>query len=238
MQNKENSNLFMLVENKLNLLFDNGVINYNEMGFIVFLVLKFTDKKDNVLKKSNGEICTQKDIMIASGLTKPTISKLMRGLINKNILSEEKHEEVINAKKYSISLQEIDKIIFELKSNPQEDSFLEKDLENILIKDLSIIEDGLTLIKNQYQVNNGYIDILAKDRNNKTCIIELKISKNDIKLIQQCVYYPTQFNEDVRMIAIAPDYNNKLYKSLKSLGYVEMKTYEINEENLLINNVE
>jgi RecB family endonuclease NucS len=110
----------------------------------------------------------------------------------------------------------------------------EKNLENILIKNLYIIEEGMTLIKNQYEVEKGYVDILARDKDNKLCIIELKVVANDEKLIYQSVYYPTQFKEPTRMITICPDYTKKIHTSLKSLGYVEMKTYEFDSENKII----
>lgn len=122
----------------------------------------------------------------------------------------------------------------EIEETIEDAPFTEKDLENVLIKDLSIIEDGMTLIKNQFPVDGGYIDILARDKEHKLCIIELKKVKNDSKIIQQCVYYPTQFDEKVRMITIAPDYSNKISKSLRSLKYVEMKTYQLLDDSLII----
>lgn len=109
---------------------------------------------------------------------------------------------------------------------------LEKDIENILIKDLNVIEEGMTVIQSQYPVNSGYIDILVRDKNNKLCIIELKKVNNDSKIIQQCVYYPTQFNEEVRMITITPGYTNKIFTSLKSLGYVEMMQYDLEGDQI------
>lgn len=110
----------------------------------------------------------------------------------------------------------------------------EKDLENIIIKDLSIVEEGMILIDNQHPIQDGFIDILARDKFGKLCIIELKKVKNDSKIIQQCVYYPTQFDEDLRMITIAPDYSNKISKSLQSLSYVEMKIYSFEDDVLTV----
>jgi Holliday junction resolvase-like predicted endonuclease len=111
--------------------------------------------------------------------------------------------------------------------------FTEKELENALIYNLDLIEDGMTFIKNQYTIEGGYIDILAKDKNNKTCIIELKIVDNCKDIIYQSVYYPTQFNEEVRMITIAPDYSKKIAASLSNLKYVEMLQYNMDDENKL-----
>jgi hypothetical protein len=110
--------------------------------------------------------------------------------------------------------------------------FSEKVLENILILDLSVIEEGLTLIDNQFSVADGFIDILARDKNETLTIIELKVKDDDYRLVQQCVYYPTQFNEPTRMISIAPGYKPKLRTSLESLGFVELKQYQIIENKL------
>jgi len=51
----------------------------------------------------------------------------------------------------------------------------ETDLEQLIINDISVIEEGMTFIGNQIKIENGIIDILARDKNNTLCIIELKI---------------------------------------------------------------
>lgn len=110
---------------------------------------------------------------------------------------------------------------------------LELKLEKQLVNQLELIEKGMKFIDRQVEIKDGRIDILARDKNNVLCIIELKVVPNDEKLIFQCVYYPTQFNEDVRMIAIAPDYDYKIKTSLKSIN-VEIKTYTYNNDELKI----
>lgn len=115
-------------------------------------------------------------------------------------------------------------------------NFTEKELEVYLSNNLQLIEEGMTFIENQYKIQNGYIDILAKDKNNKTCIIEIKVKPDDHRLIEQSVYYPTQFKEDVRMITIAPSYSYKNYQSLKSLQNVELKYYKVLDEKIIIKN--
>ena len=63
---------------------------------------------------------------------------------------------------------------------------------------------------------------------------EVKIKNDDPRLVEQCVYYPSQFDEKTRVITIAPSYSNKLYNTLSSLGYVEMKYYYIENNQLII----
>lgn len=112
----------------------------------------------------------------------------------------------------------------------------ESDLEKYLIVNINKIEKGMIFLDNQVIIDSGRIDILARDKNNILCIIELKIEENCKDLIWQCVYYPTQFEEKVRMITICPDYSMRIHKALKSLNYVEIKKYEIDNGKLNVKN--
>ena len=116
------------------------------------------------------------------------------------------------------------------KKDKQEYYHTEKDIEKYLSENLNIIEEGLTLIKQQYKVENGYIDILARDKNNVICIIEIKKVDNDKSIVEQCVYYPSEFDEETRMIAIAPSYKDRILKALTSLKYVEIRTYQHHQD--------
>lgn len=121
----------------------------------------------------------------------------------------------------------------EQNKNKKNNNILEKQLERQLIENIQIIEEGMIFIHNQYQIKDGIIDILCRDKHGKLCIIELKVVEDDEKLVFQCVYYPTQFKEKVRMITIAPNYNYKIQTALQSLGYVEMKRYIYDEQGNL-----
>lgn len=114
----------------------------------------------------------------------------------------------------------------------------EKDLEELIISNLEVIEADMRIIENQFEIKNGIIDILARDKDDKLTIIELKIKNDDKNLIYQCAYYPTQFNEDVRMITIAPSYKNNIFHSLNRLGDIEMKEYKVINSKLVIEDVD
>lgn len=92
-----------LYEKELEMLFDNEIINFQELGFMVFLALKFTQYEDNTLRNPDGSNCTQKDIIKISGMTKPTISRLLKGLIDKKLIFEKKHDTIKNGKRYMIT---------------------------------------------------------------------------------------------------------------------------------------
>ncbi|WP_257151306.1 endonuclease NucS domain-containing protein [Bacillus pseudomycoides] len=98
-------------------------------------------------------------------------------------------------------------------------------LEDILCDHIGTIEEGMTFIERQYRVGNGIIDIIAKDKNRTKCIIELKKVEDDKSLVWQSAYYPFCFDEDVRMITIAPNYSDRIYNALKNISNVKMKVF-------------
>lgn len=108
-------------------------------------------------------------------------------------------------------------------------SISEEDLENYLYKNLHLIEEGLVPIKRQLEVEEGRIDILAKDKDGKYVIIELKIA-NDKHLLWQVIYYPEAIKpimriDNPRIITVCPSYPNYIKMPLEKLGYVEMVEY-------------
>jgi RecB family endonuclease NucS len=81
-------------------------------------------------------------------------------------------------------------------------------------------------VDNQVDIEYGRIDILAKDKNDILCIIELKVDNDCKDIVFQCAYYITQFKEETkRMITIAPDYSYRIKNALKMLPYVETYVY-------------
>jgi len=109
-------------------------------------------------------------------------------------------------------------------------NYKEKDVENILIRQLDSIEKGLIFVGKQVPIKDGFIDILAKDKNDQYVVIEIKI-KDDERLIWQCIYYPLQLKlekniEKVRTIVIAPSYSYKLKKALGYIGNCELFTFK------------
>lgn len=102
----------------------------------------------------------------------------------------------------------------------------EKDLEDFLVKRLEIIEHGLRYVDRQVILENGRLDILAKDINGEYVIIELKVVE-DKDLLWQVVVYPTQFKakyniNNVRIITLCPNYPEHMKMALSQNGSVEM----------------
>lgn len=109
----------------------------------------------------------------------------------------------------------------------------EKQLEDYLSDNLELIEEGMTFFGRQIEVPGGIIDILAKDRDNNICIIELKI-KEDKSIVWQSMHYPKEIRKKyrgynkLRMITVAPTYSEHLLKALRDLDDVELFDYSIN----------
>lgn len=79
-------------------------------------------------------------------------------------------------------------------SEPREFAY-EKDLQNFLVKNLELIEPGLTLFEDEeingieFGVGGRRIDILAVDNNNDYVVIELKVSKGYDRVVGQLLRY-------------------------------------------------
>ena len=192
----ENENIFCPLLNQIKIDLDMGTKAINSYSKIL-KELKLINFIDNCNKKVNGRV--------------------VRNL--KYYYNFNSNEETLNR------IEKI-KIQNKIQTDKDEENFTEEKLEDYLVNNLNKIEEGLILIKRQYQIENGVIDILARDKNNKLCIIELKIVSDDKGLIYQCAYYPTQFKEETRIITIAPKYNKNIKESLKALGGIELLIYK------------
>jgi len=65
----------------------------------------------------------------------------------------------------------------------------ERELEDILAKEPSIIEEGLSLVARQYSIPVGTIDLLCADSEGSLTVIELKKELSDAMLFQSLRYY-------------------------------------------------
>jgi len=65
----------------------------------------------------------------------------------------------------------------------------ESDIENFLISHITLLEDNLILIGNQYKTSIGFIDILCKDIDNNFVVIELKRHRCSDKVVGQLQRY-------------------------------------------------
>lgn len=106
----------------------------------------------------------------------------------------------------------------------------EKDLEDFLVRNIEVIEGGLKYIERQVLIENGRLDVLAKDKEGTYVIIELKVVE-DKELVWQSLYYPYQYMKEhnlnkVRFITICPDYPEYMRIPLSKSNITEMMKYE------------
>ena len=89
-------------------------------------------------------------------------------------------------------------VVGEISSEQEENSqqfALEAHLRDFLAKNLERIEQGLRLYQKdgrsgvEFSIDDGRIDILALDRENRFLVIELKLSRGRNKTIGQLLYY-------------------------------------------------
>ena len=75
----------------------------------------------------------------------------------------------------------------------------EKFIEEILERNLWIIEDGLKLIKTQKKVKSGIIDILAQDKSNNYVVIEIKPDLGNHNTVGQILSYMNALADELEI---------------------------------------
>ncbi len=118
--------------------------------------------------------------------------------------------------------------IHDVKSYPMEISDdlrlsgSEKDLNDLLMNDLSMIEPGLKPLNQQEHFKTGIADIVAEDKNGNLVVIELKRRQADYASVTQLHRYMKHVekikNKKTRGILLAPDIRSNAKKLLEELG--------------------
>ena len=117
---------------------------------------------------------------------------------------------------------------------------LERDLEKLLVNNLSIIEDGLKVYRAageigiQYDTQSvGRIDILAVDANNRYVVIELKAGVADDKVCGQILRYMGWVkrhkspDDDVRGVIIANEFDKKIEYAISLIPSIQLNKYDV-----------
>lgn len=116
----------------------------------------------------------------------------------------------------------------------------EKDLQNFLGKNLSLIEPGLSLYVEEeitgieFPVGNRFIDILAIDSDNNYVVIELKVSRGYDRVVGQILRYMAwirknhaEESQKVRGIIIAREISDDLLLACSETNNVELYEYNL-----------
>ncbi len=115
----------------------------------------------------------------------------------------------------------------------------ERDLRNYLSKNLSVIEAGLALYKDEefegieFPVGGRFIDILAVSKTGDFVVVELKVSRGHEKIIGQLLRYMgwVQKNlaagKSVRGVIVASDITEDLKLAASQIRNVRLFEYEL-----------
>ena len=116
----------------------------------------------------------------------------------------------------------------------------ERDLQNFLSKNLSVIETGLRLYEEEgikgveFPVGSRYIDILALDKDNNYVVIELKVSRGYDRVVGQILRYIAWIKknhadegQNVRGIIIARQISDDLLLACSEITNLDLYEYEL-----------
>lgn len=109
----------------------------------------------------------------------------------------------------------------------------ERQIEDTIVKNPKILEDGLKLIGRQYKTTVGLIDILFKDQEGSSVVVELKRGKGSDKVVGQIQRYMAWVSENlvhtksVRGIIVVKEINKKLNYAIKGSKFpIEVVTFK------------
>ncbi len=133
-------------------------------------------------------------------------SKPLNWMIAPNLLEfHEDRWEVTNSKgeRLQIWIHEIlEDVVHELGDDPGlvKDG-VEAHLQQLLAASPSFIEEGLTLIRREYQTDIGPVDLLCADVNSGTVAVEVK-RRGDIDGVEQLARYIERLDHDARLAPV------------------------------------
>jgi hypothetical protein len=129
---------------------------------------------------------------------------------------------------------------FHDSTNEENEFAYEKDLQNFLSKNLTLIESGLTLYMEEgingleFPVGSRAIDILAVDKDKNFVVIELKVSRGYDRVVGQLLRYiawirqnHAERNQKVRGIIIAREITEDLLLACSETNNIELFEYKL-----------
>ncbi|MEM2146999.1 MAG: endonuclease NucS [Candidatus Bathyarchaeia archaeon] len=119
-----------------------------------------------------------------------------------------------------------------------------KELEQMIISDISIVEKGLTVICNNVPISDKTsLDVLCHDSNGQLVILQLNVQEDDALLLQglQSLDFVDKFKsflkatynkhkiddkEKPRLIMIAPSFSDAVRRAVESMKGIRIDLYE------------
>lgn len=110
---------------------------------------------------------------------------------------------------------------------------LERDLQTALRSNIQQLDQGLTIVDGgrEQSTEAGRIDIMAKDRQGRIVIIELKAGNAPYNSITQILSYMGAVSErenvPVRGILIAGDFSSRVIFAARAVSNLELRRYSV-----------
>lgn len=108
---------------------------------------------------------------------------------------------------------------------------LERDLEDQIVSHLDVLEQGLTLVSRQESCNVGRLDLLARDHEGRTVIIELKAGEAKDSSIGQIAryvgWYADKEGKTPRAILVASGFAEPVRWAAKAIPGLKLVTYRV-----------
>lgn len=108
---------------------------------------------------------------------------------------------------------------------------LERDIEDHLITNLAAIEDGLTFVQRQLSTDVGRIDIMAKDKEGKSVVIEIKVGEAKDSSVGQIARYLGWFakaeRKTTRGILIASEFPQGVRYAAAAIPNLKLMSYKV-----------
>ena len=111
---------------------------------------------------------------------------------------------------------------------------LEKDMQRFLRRAVDMLEPGLTVIDDggERAVLSGFIDILARDADGATVVIELKARKTDARVVGQVLGYMGDIADEdepakLRGIIVAHDFDQRTKSAARAVPNLKLVRYSV-----------
>lgn len=115
----------------------------------------------------------------------------------------------------------------------------EEDMGDLIFENPEIIEEGFRPTSREYSTDNGFIDILGKDKDGNLMILELKSRRAGVNAVKQLQKYLKCFAEDkksVRGILVAPSLTEDALELLeeKEMEFISLEPpMELKDQGIL-----
>jgi len=174
-----------------------------------------------LLKLAEGGLApdAEEDLMLSHGIPIGTAKTFLKNLLMLNVLTRKKVESYWMNPEYLWIMSYITDPDG-LKRQLENFAKTEQEYQKYVRENISLVEDGLIIISEQYKVPTGKIDIFARDRTGNDVLIELKLPSASSAAIGQLLKYREDYkkkseSEKIRCILVAPQVPDRIKHSLE-----------------------